>query len=141
MKRKEHIDGAVYERNYVYNFHFHLIWVTKYRQKVFTTPELVDEMKEILRNEAGTIDVVIEEMEVMPDHMHLLIGFKPKYRPTDIVKSFKGHSARIFFGRHPEIRNSKLWGGKLWSHSYYMSTLGNMGKSVVEQYIRNQYTK
>ena len=141
MKRLERIDGAFYERNYIYNFHYHLIWVTKYRQQVFTTPELVSEMKDILKREASIIDVIIEEMEVMPEHIHLLISFKPKYRPTDIVKSFKGHSAKIFFKNHPEIKSSKLWGGHLWSHSYYMSTLGNMSKDVVETYIRNQCTK
>ncbi|MCB4716315.1 hypothetical protein DVS31_08750, partial [Limosilactobacillus fermentum] len=40
--------------------------------------------------------------------------------------------------RHPEIRQSQYWGGHLWSPSYYMSTLGNMSKEVVEQYINNQ---
>ena len=113
MKRKERIPGACHERNYIYNFHFHLIWVTKYRQKIFITPELVSEMKDILLREAAIIDVVIEEMEVMPDHIHLLISFKPKYRPTDIVKSLKGHSARIFFRNHPDIKCSKLWGGHI----------------------------
>ena len=47
MQKKERIDGAVYERNYIYNFHYHLIWVTKCRNPAFTTPELVDEMKGI----------------------------------------------------------------------------------------------
>ena len=141
MKRRERIEGACYERNYVYNFHFHLIWATKYRQRVFTSRELVDEMKGILTREASLIGVSIEEMEVMPDHVHLLISFKPKHAPTDIVKSFKGHSAKIFFKNHPEIRDSKLWGGHLWSHSYYMSTLGSMSREVVEKYIRNQYSR
>lgn len=141
MQRKERIEGARYERNYVYNFHYHLIWVTKYRQKIFTTPELVEEMKALLTDLAGKIDVEIEEMEVMPEHVHLLVSFKPKYAPTDVVKALKGHSAKQFFLRHPEIRDSKLWGGHLWSHSYYMSTLGDMSKEVVEKYIRNQYSK
>jgi putative transposase len=141
MKRKERIEGAVYERNYIYNFHFHLIWVTKYRQPAFTTSELVDEMEQILLDVAEKGNICIEEMEVMPDHVHLLISFKPKHAPTDIVKALKGHSARAFLDHHPEIRDSQFWDGHLWSHSYYMSTLGNMSKDVVEQYIRNQYTK
>ena len=46
MKRHiDRIEGAHYERGYVYSFHYHLIFVTKYRRNVFTTPELVDEMK------------------------------------------------------------------------------------------------
>ena len=141
MKRKERIHGANYERNYIYNFHFHLIWVTKYRNQVFTTPELTEEMKQILYVLAEEKDILIEEMEVMPEHIHMLISFKPKHAPSDIVKYLKGHSARQFFSRHPEIRNQKFWGGHLWSHSYYMSTLGSMSKDIVERYIRNQCTK
>lgn len=142
MKRHiDHIEGAHYERGYVYNFHYHLIWVTKYRNEVFVTPELVQEMKDILLHIARISDVAIETMEVMPDHVHLLISFKPKYAPTDIVKNFKGASARLFFQGHPEIKEKLMWGGKLWSNSYYMSTLGNMSKDVVERYIQNQYKK
>lgn len=141
MKRKPRVEDAHYERNYVYNFHFHLIWVTKYRQKAFTTPELVDEMKDILMHIASLNDVEIETMEVMPDHIHMLISFKPKYAPTDIVKALKGGSARLFFKAHPEIKESRFWGGHLWSHSYFMSTLGSMSKDVVEKYIQNQYSK
>lgn len=142
MKRKiEKIQGAHYERGYVYNFHFHLIWVTKYRRKVFTTPELVDEMKKILTHIGDVSGVGIEEMEVMPDHVHLLISFKPKHAPTDIVKNFKGSSARLFFVNHPEIKREAFWGGKLWSNSYYMSTFGDMSREVAEKYVRNQYSK
>jgi putative transposase len=133
-----HLDEAIYERNYVYNFHFHLIWVTKYRNPAFTTPALVADMKVILQRIASLNEVTIERMEVMSDHVHLLISFKPKYAPTNIVKALKGASARMFFEKHPEIRAHKFWGGHLWSHSYYKSTLGNMSKDVVERYIENQ---
>ena len=141
MQKNERIGGPVYERSYVYNFHYHLIWVTKYRKPVFTTPVLIDEMKTILKDLSAVNEILIEEMEVMPYHIHLLISFKPKHAPSSIVKYLKGHSAKIFFQNHPEIRDSSFWGGHLWSHSYYMSTLGNMSQEVVEKYIRNQYTK
>lgn len=137
---QQHLDEVIYERNYVYNFHFHLIWVTKYRNAVFTTSQLVTDMKTILQRIAKLNEVTIERMEVMPDHVHMLISFKPKYAPTNIVKALKGASARMFFEKHPEIKQQKFWGGHLWSHSYYMSTLGNMSKEVVERYIENQQT-
>ena len=135
------IEDAVYGRGYVYNIHYHLIWVTKYRRPCFVTEELVQEMKDILQNTADIADVLIEEMEVMPDHIHLLVSFKPKYSVTDIVKNLKGSSARIFVDRHPEIKHDKFWGGKLWSPSYYVGTLGNMSKETVRRYIQNQYSK
>ena len=140
MKRLERIQGAKYERNYVYNFHFHLIWVTKYRKPVFTSGALISEMESILRDLARKGDIEIEEMQVMPEHIHLLISFKPKYAASSIVKYLKGHSAKLFFQSHPEIRDSQFWGGHLWSHSYYMSTVGNLSKEVVEMYIRKENT-
>ncbi|WP_125762542.1 IS200/IS605 family transposase [Levilactobacillus mulengensis] len=130
--------GAIHERGYVYNFHFHLVWVTKYRHEAFTTPKLVAEMTDILTKIARLNEVTIERMEVMPDYIHLLLSFKPKYAPTNIVKAFKGGSARLFFELHPEIKAQKFWGGHLWSPSYFMSTLGDMSKTTVENYIANQ---
>ena len=97
-------------------------------------------MKSILQKLADAKEINIEEIEVMPDYVHMLISFKPKYAPSDIVKYLKGHSAKAFLAAHPEIRDHSFGGGHLWSHSYYMSTLGNMSKEVVEKYIRNQYT-
>ena len=141
MRKKERIPGAVYERNYVYNFHYHLVWAKKYRKALFTTEALVNEMKGILNELADFKEIRIESMEVMPDQIHLLLSFKPKHAPSSIVKYLKGHSAKLFFQNHPEIREHELWGGHLWSHSYYMSTVGNMSKEVVEKYIEEQYNK
>ena len=135
---KEKIKDAVYTRRYIYNFHYHLIWVTKYRNKTFTTDALANEMKEILSGIAEANKIVIENMEVMPDHVHMLISFPPSKAPTSAIKALKGRSAYMFLQRHPEIRQSKYWGGHLWSPSYYMSTLGNMSKDVVERYINDQ---
>ena len=139
---RRHIDkikDANYERGYVYNTNYHIIWVTKYRNACFTTPELVLEMKNILLDIAVQADIIIQEIEIMPEHVHILCSFKPKYSITDIVKNLKGSSARIFLSRHPEIRNSKFWRNKLWSSSYYVVTVGNMSKETVRQYILNQY--
>ena len=135
---KEKIKDAVYTRRYIYNFHYHLIWVTKYRNKTFTTDALANEMKEILSGIAEANKIVIENMEVMPDHVHMLISFPPSKAPTSAIKALKGRSAYMFLKRHPEIRQSQYWGGHLWSPSYHMSTLGNMSKDVVERYINDQ---
>lgn len=133
MRRQiDRIEGAYYERGYVYSFHFHLIWGTKYRRQVFTTPALVSEMKGIIRHVAEVSWVTIEEMEVIPDHVHMFISFRPKHAPTDVVKNLKGASARIFLAAHPEIRKACFWGGHLWSSSYYMSTLGSISRDTVE---------
>lgn len=79
-------------------------------------------------------------MEVMPDHVYMLISFKPKYAASNVVKALKGHSAKIFFKNHPEIKADKLWGMDISGLTvYYMSTLRNMSEDVVKRYIQNQY--
>ena len=94
LMAKEKIQDAIYTRRYVYNFHYHLIWVTKYRHQTFSTKELVDEMKDILRMVAKDNEIVIEKMEVMPDHVHVLISFPPSKAPTSAIKALKGRSSQ-----------------------------------------------
>lgn len=134
------LDNIIHERGYVYNFHFHIVWVTKYRKPIFASKQYVSDMTTIIKNIAETNDIIIEQMEIMPEHVHLLVSFKPKMTPANIVKTLKGVSARLWFKTHPETK-SMLWGGHLWSNSYYMSTLGDMSKAVIENYINNQRTE
>ena len=108
---KEKIQDAIYTRRYIYNFHYHLIWVTKYRPRPLLLKKLADEMKYILRMVAKDNEIVIEKMEVMPDYVHVLISFPPSKAPTSAIKALKGRSAFIFLKRHPEIRQSQYWGG------------------------------
>lgn len=128
-----------YNRTNVYDFNFHLVFVTKYRQKIFDTQEKQDLMKNILKNIAKGNDVIIQSIEVLPDHVHLLISFPPDKTPSSVVKSFKGTAAREWFKQYPETKQ-QLWKGHLWSSSYFMSTLGDMSKDIVTKYINNQLT-
>ena len=139
MQKKSKVAEAIYTQRYVYNFHFHLIWTTKYRQQTFTSPTLVQEMKDLLIQTAEKNKIVLEKMEVMPDHVHLLISFPPSKAPTSAIKALKGRSAQLFLANHPEIRQSQFWGGHLWSPTYYMSTLGNMSQETVEEYLENRH--
>lgn len=138
FQKKLRIEGAVYGRHYVTDFHYHLIWCTKYRNRIFTTQELADSMKGILRTAAGEGGIDIETMEVMPDHIHLMIRFPPYLSATNAVRILKGRSAALFLQSHPDIRRDQCWGGSLWSPSYYMGTCGSMSKETVERYINDQ---
>lgn len=127
-------------RTNVYDFNFHLVWVTKYRKEVFTTEALRTDMKQILQTIAQENDIIIQNVEVLSDHIHLMISFHPKVSASKVVQTLKGGSARSWFKQHPETKE-QLWGGHLWSPSYFMSTLGNMSKDIVDNYINNQLTE
>ena len=132
------IKDAIYmPGGYVYNVHYHLIWVTKYRKPIFVTDEKRQVMKNLLTKIANLNEITIQEIEVMNDHIHLLVSFLPRLSITNVVKAFKGASARLWFQQFPETKQL-LWGGHLWSRSYYAGTVGNMSQEVVRKYIQDQ---
>lgn len=130
----------VKKRTSVTDFNFHLVLVTKYRKEIFTTREKHDAMIAILKKIAENKEVAISHIEVMPDHVHLTISFPPKLAPSDVVKSLKGTSAREWFKQFPDTKKL-LWGGHLWTGSFFMSTVGNVSKEIVAEYIENQMQK
>ena len=124
----------------VYDFHFHLVFVTKYRKSIFDTNEKQEELKTLLSSFAEKNGSVIESVEVMPDHVHLALSFPPKFAPSSIVKSFKGAAAREWFKLHPEDKQ-KLYKGHLWSPSFFIQTVGVASQETVMEYVKNQLTK
>ena len=99
-------------RTSVTDMNYHLVFVTKYRKKMFTNDKLRNKLKTILQYIADYKSVTIQSMEVMLDHVYLLITFPPKFATSDVVKSFKGSSAREWFKVFPNDHD-KLWKGHL----------------------------
>ena len=98
-----------YGRGYVYSLQYHLVWCTKYRKKVLTNG-VDQECKEMLQEIAQEYQFRILAMEVMPDHIHLLLDCKPQFFISDMIKIMKGNLARQLFLAHPELKR-ELWGG------------------------------
>ena len=126
-------------RTNVYDFHFHLVFVMKYRKSIFDTEEKQNELKTLLKSFANKNGSEIEAVEVIPNYVHRIISMPPKLAPSSIVKSFKGAAAREWFKLHPEDKK-KLYKGHLWSPSFFMRTVGVISKEIVMDYVRNQHT-
>ncbi len=121
-------------RNVVYSCKYHVVWCPKYRRKVLVNG--VDErLKEILQAVAEERRAEIIEMEVMPDHVHLLVEVDPQFGIHRLVKLMKGRSSRILRQEFPGLR-SRL--PTLWTNSYFVSTVGGAPLAVIKQYIENQ---
>ena len=105
-----------YGRGYVYSLQYHLVWCTKYRKKVLK--DGIDlERKKMLQDLAEEYQFQILAMEVMPDHIHMLVDCRPQFYISDMIKIMKGNLARQMFLVHPELKK-ELWGGHLWNPSY-----------------------
>lgn len=128
-----------YGRGYVYSIQYHLVWCVKYRYDVLDG-QVDTDMKELLKKIAVDNDVMILEMETDKDHIHLLIDCNPQHYIPNIVKAFKGVSARLLFKKHPELKN-QLWGGHLWNPSYFVATVSENTEEQIRNYIQNQKKK
>ena len=79
-------------------------------------------------------------MEVMPDHIHLLVNCKPQFFISDMIKIMKGNLARQLFLSHPELKK-ELGGGHLWNPSYCAVTVSDRSCEQILTYIEGQKEK
>ena len=122
--------------NIVYSCKYHIVFCPKYRRKVLVNG--VDErFKEICKQvcEQNRIDLI--EMEVMPDHVHLLLQVDPQFGIHTAIKRIKGVTSRILRDEFPWLK-TKL--PTLWTNSYFVSTVGGVSLEIVKKYIESQKT-
>lgn len=120
--------------NVVYSCKYHVVWCPKYRRSVLVNG--VDKrLKRIILDTAKEYRAEVIELEVMPDHVHLLIEVDPQYGVHRMVRQLKGRSSRILRSEFPSL-STRL--PTLGTNSYFVSTVGGSPLAVVKQYIENQ---
>jgi putative transposase len=112
--------------------------LTKYRKNVFNL-DMLDSMREMFKKVCLDFEAELTEFNGEDDHVHLLINYPPKVAVSNLVNSLKGVSSRHLRKQYPEIK-SKLWGGSLWSPSYFASSCGGAPLEITKQYIEQQQT-
>lgn len=120
--------------NVVYSCKYHVVWCPKYRRKVLTNGVDV-RLKELLREYAVNLSADILEMEIMSDHVHILIEVAQQFGVHKAVKSIKGYTSKILRQEFPYLRTKMP---TLWTNSYFVSTVGGAPMEVIKQYIENQ---
>ncbi len=122
--------------NIVYSCKYHVIWCPKYRRPVLVDG-VDDRLKEIIQDVVNDCFADILEMEVMPDHVHLLCEVDPQFGIHKLVKKIKGRSSRLLREEFPHLK-SRI--PTLWTNSYFCSTVGGAPLQVIKQYIEEQKT-
>jgi putative transposase len=92
-------------------------------------------LKALLQEACAEYQAEIEELEVMPDHVHLLVSVDPQFGIHRLVKLLKGRSSRLLRQEFPVLKR-KL--PTLWTNSYFVATVGGAPLSVIKQYIEQQ---
>lgn len=121
-------------RNVVYSCKYHVVFCPKYRRRVLVNG--VDErLKTIIRETAAELRAEIFELEVMPDHVHILCEVDPQFGVHRFVKAVKGRSSRTLRQEFPWLKKRLP---SLWTNSYFVSTVGGAPLQVIKQYIERQ---
>ena len=92
-------------------------------------PPIDGRLKEIIEEVCADTGSELIEMEVMPDHVHLLLECDPQFGINRLVRSIEGRSSHILRTEFPRLK-SRL--PSLWTNSYFCSSVG------IRQYIENQ---
>jgi len=126
-------------RHCVFMLHVHLVFVTKYRRGVFTK-EVIEDLRGIFAKVCTDFEAELVEFDGEDDHVHLLVNYPPKVAVSKLVNSLKGVSSYLIRKKNYPSVQSGLWGGALWSPSYFAGSCGGAPIEVIRQYIEQQQT-
>ena len=94
------------------------------------------EIGKILRQLCEWKGVEIQEAEVCPDHIHMLVSIPPKVAVSSFMGYLKGKSSLMIYEKYPELRY-KYRNRDFWCRGYYVDTVGKNTKAIAE-YIKHQ---
>ena len=123
---------------------WHFQWVTKYRRRGFEDPELQKLCAVFLHEVAKRYRFAIEDLEVAPDHVHVIASLRPSMSPAKAVQLLKGYSALLLFKECEEKLKKFYWlePGKrsLWGAGKFMGSVGHITLEVAKEYVKNHET-
>lgn len=92
---------------------YHIVWVLKYRHRILIGP-VEDEVGNCVRAFSEQKEIEIIEMNVQPDHVHLLAMIPPKISVSDYCGMIKSRTAICVFNRFKKLKAKPYWGNHFW---------------------------
>ena len=120
----------------VYSCQYHVIFSPKYRRKVLTD-NIANRAKELVLSKQDEFNFEIIEIEIMPDHIHMLIDINPNLKVCTVVAKIKGFLSFQLREEFPELKKKLPC---LWTGSKFISSVGSVSLETVKKYIANQKT-
>ena len=117
---------------------YHIEWCPKYRFNVLGKESHKEDMEAILKKIAQEKDMQIEELAVMPDHVHVVVHVAPSISLAKATQLLKGKSSYEFFRMHPNMR-LRYRKGHFWSKGKFYRSVGSVDLETTKEYVRNQW--
>ncbi|MBN1162925.1 IS200/IS605 family transposase [Patescibacteria group bacterium] len=117
-----------------YDLRYHFVWVPKRRRKILVG-EISKKIEGMIKYACQLHEFEIYELHIAQDHVHLYLGAKPKYSPSEIMNIIKGGTARKIRDQFPRLEES-VWRTSFWQDGYFVRSLGSINDSIVRRYIQ-----
>jgi len=120
----------------VYQCSYHIVWCPKYRYRILKGQirKFVDENIRLL---CEWKRVEILELNVMEDHVHIIVSIPPKVSVSELMGILKGKTAIKLFKSYPGLKSKPYWGNHFWSRGYCVSTVG-LNEDMIRRYVKYQ---
>ena len=116
---------------------WHIEFATKYRYKMFEKEKQHNLVNACIRKVANSHKIKIHELNVQPEHVHMLVTLPHNITDSKALMLLKGGSAYLFFKNHSKSR-LRLPQGHLWSAGGCAITVGYNEYATVQNYIQYQ---
>lgn len=121
-----------------YDLWYHVAWSTKYRKQIWKDDVRREQVVRLFREIAAAYDMAIDTIQLMSDHIHLLLSAPPRMAPSRAVQILKSVSTKHLFQMYPDLR-SIYWGGEVWVAGYFVRSVGpGLTKEHISAYIEEQ---
>jgi len=118
---------------------YHIVWVPKYRHKILTG-HIGNEVGNLIKAFSDQKHIEILEMNVQPDHIHLVTMIPPKISVSDYCGIVKGRTAIRVFNKYKELRQKPYWGNHFWTEGYCVDTVG-LDSEMIRKYVKYQHSQ
>lgn len=120
----------------IWHCQYHIVWVPKYRHRILTG-HVGHEVGNYIRSFSQQKDIGIVEMNIQPDHVHLLVMIPPKVAISDYCGMVKGRTAIRVFNKFKDLKQRPYWGNHFWTEGYCVDTVG-LDSEMIRKYVKYQ---
>jgi putative transposase len=123
----------------IWHCQYHIVWVPKYRYRILTGA--TREAAEVgIRAICGYARCEVIELNVQPDHVHLVVMIPPKVSVSELCGRLKGQTAIKLFHQFKQLKKKPYWGNHFWAKGYCVDTVG-LDADMIRKYVRYQEEK
>ncbi|MEJ2690324.1 MAG: IS200/IS605 family transposase [Deltaproteobacteria bacterium] len=115
---------------------YHIVWIPKYRYRILGG-EIGEETVTCIRAFSEQLHCEIVELNIQPDHVHLLVMVPPKISISDYVGTIKGRTAIRILNKYKQLKKKPYWGNHFWAKGYCVDTVG-LDAEMIRAYVKYQ---